>query len=435
MKYKTLVQISEFLSKFHKITDIKRISDLGILITFDRKISLIFDLNKSNSQIYANLEKSSKSYKAPFDTWLNKRFNAAQILEIKCLENNRILHIKARLNGSYKELISNLYLEFTGRFTNVIITDEDDVIVEALRHFDTPFRSVEVGEKLRHLEPIEIKEKEVEDIENFEDYFKDLALELASKKLTNIKDQKLISLDKKIENIKNTLNSLPSEDEILTKAKDLQNKALAITSNLYKIKDYERDLRLEFNEEIYEFNIKVPASRAADSMFKEAKKLNQKAQNLFLQISNLKEKILFLERLKTAVLSSNNLDEIEALLPKKSAKKNKEKNSDLVENFYLGEFKLSIGKSEKGNVFLLNNSKKDDFWFHIKDRPGSHLIIKTNKQKLSEELIAFASRLCVEFSGHKSGSYYVDYTKRANVKVVNGAFVNYVNYTTVGVKI
>ena len=74
-------------------------------------------------------------------------------------------------------------------------------------------------------------------------------------------------------------------------------------------------------------------------------------------------------------------------------------------------------------------------WFHLQGYKGAHVIIKSNKQKLNDEIIAFASRMCVLFSGHTRESFQVDFTKRSNVKVVSGAFVNYVDYNTVGVKI
>ena len=79
MKYKILTQISEFLSKFRKISSIKRVGDLMIAIRFDGDYELIFDLNKSNSAIYKSNQIQIKEYKAPFDILLKKRFNSAKI--------------------------------------------------------------------------------------------------------------------------------------------------------------------------------------------------------------------------------------------------------------------------------------------------------------------------------------------------------------------
>ncbi len=137
MKYKVLTQIPEFLSKFKKITNIKRVDDCALEIVFDGNYPLVFDLNKSNSSIYKTDEKIAvKEYKAPFDITLKKRLNSAKIDFVEALKNNRILKIKTTLNGSYKAISSILYLEFTGRFTNIILTDENDIILEALRHME-----------------------------------------------------------------------------------------------------------------------------------------------------------------------------------------------------------------------------------------------------------------------------------------------------------
>ena len=148
----------------------------------------------------------------------------------------------------------------------------------------------------------------------------------------------------------------------------------------------------------------------------------------------LNEKKDFLLGLKTAILAESEAENLEVLAPKKRAAK-KSVHSDFCQDFYKGEYKISVGKNEKGNAWLLENAKKDDVWFHLQGYKGAHVIIKSNKQKLNDEIIAFASRMCVLFSGHTRGSFQVDFTKRSNVKVVSGAFVNYVDYNTVGVKI
>lgn len=54
--------------------------------------------------------------------------------------------------------------------------------------------------------------------------------------------------------------------------------------------------------------------------------------------------------------------ELEILLPKKSTKKNQENKQDNgIANFYFNEFKICVGKNEKGNENLLKSAKKE--WF------------------------------------------------------------------------
>lgn len=435
MKYKVLIQIAQFLSKFKKISSIKRVDDTAIFIKFDNKLSIIFDLNKTNSSIYEANFGEHKIYKAPFDIVLQKRFVNAKILSLQVPQDNRILHIKAVFEGSYKKVISNLYLEFTGRFTNAIITDENDNILEALRHFSTDFRQIAVGKKLINLTPIDIKEKDSPKIDDFVAFFKDEFLRIQNKKISQIKNTKIQSIEKKIVNLKEILSNLQSKDELLKQAQIYAKKAEILTANLYKIKDYERNFELEFEGEIFKFELQNPAKFEANDLFKLSKKLRQKAKNIAIQKENLEEKLKFLLNLVKTAKNSSNLDFLETLIPKKNNAKKDPKNADIIENFYIGEYKIMLGKNEKGNEFLLSNAKKNDFWFHLKDLPSAHVIVKTNKQNLNDEIIKFAAQICAEFSVDQKGNYLVDFTKKLNVKIVNKAFVNYVNYSTISVSV
>lgn len=436
MKYKILTQISEFLSKFRKISSIKRVGDLMIAIRFDGDYELIFDLNKSHSSIYKSNQIQIKEYKAPFDILLKKRLNSAKILKIKTLENNRILAINVAFTGSYKELISTLYLEFTGRFTNAIICDENEVILEALHHFENANRSIKVGRVLAPLEKFEIKEKPCEIIEDFDSYFTNEFAKISLKNLEQIKRNKIANLDRKINILKDNLDALETSKELESKAIELNKRANLIISNLHNLNDYERILNLtDYDGNSLKISIDAPPKIAANEMFKASKKIKQKAQNIEIQKENLATKLEFLSSLKSAINSSNDAGEIEILSPKKQGSKSETKFSDLIENFYINGYKISLGKSQKGNEFLLKNAKKDDFWFHLKDRASTHVIVKSNKLNLSDEVIQFAAKLCVQFSAKSSGSYEVDYTKRQNIKIQNGAFVNYVNYKTIVIKI
>lgn len=437
MKYKILKQIEEFLQNYKKINFIKRVGNTKFLLSFEPRLNLIFDLNKSSSAIYIeeNLIES-KTYQAPFDVALNKRFINSKIEKIEVLPNNRILKISAVKEGSYKREFSKIYFEFTGRFTNAIIVDENEVIIDALRHFSNEIREIKVGKNFVQLEPFEIKEKDSKDIQNFEEFFKEEFARLNSKNLDEVKKNKLAQIDKKLSSLQNSLNSLESKDELNQKAQDLSKKAKLIMANVYMLKDFERELKLiDFDGSEIQINLNESPKLAANSFFKEAKKLKQKADNLFLEINNLNEKIGFFESLKKIINDSNALEEIKILLPKKDKKTQSNLESELITSFFIKDFKISVGKNEKGNIYLLKNSKKDDFWFHIKDIPSAHVIVKTNRQKLSDEIISFAAKICVNFSVKSSGKYEVDYTKRANVKVVDKAFVNYVDYKTVLVNI
>jgi predicted ribosome quality control (RQC) complex YloA/Tae2 family protein len=75
--------------------------------------------------------------------------------------------------------------------------------------------------------------------------------------------------------------------------------------------------------------------------------------------------------------------------------------------------------------------KKEDYWFHSKNIPGSHVIIKTNGDELSDEEYVEASRLAAYYSKAKNSSTVeIDYTKKSNVKKPANAKPGFVIYET-----
>lgn len=438
MKYANLIQIAQFLAKFSHFYQIKRINDNAILIKFDDFFELIFDLNKANSAIYQTDEISSfKTYKAPFDFALKKRFLGAKIDEISVQKNNRILVFKTTLNGTYKVLKTTLYFEFTGRFTNAIICDEVGVIIAALKHTQNEKRSIKPGEIYVNLEPFLIKEKPCEKITNFTQFFKNEYKKQLSKQFDEKKSLKISQLQKKLNDINSLLKALENKDDLLKQSEILNQKATLLIANLHKFSGFEREFDLvDFNGKCVKFKLENSPKISANLMFAKAKKLRQKATNIDIQRQNLTQKAQFCENLLSLLNSAQNLEQLDIILPPKNIafKQNLQKNNANIQNFYIGEYKISVGKNEIANANLLKNASKDDFWFHLKDYPSAHIIVKTNKQKLNDEVILMAAKICVNFSVKQSGNYAVDYTKRQFVKIISGSNVNYINQMTIYVK-
>ena len=432
MKYAHLKQIGKFLAKFKKINDIKRVGNMLILANFgDEKI--FFDLSKSGSAIYKNDNFTPiKNYNAPFDNILKKRLKNAKIIDIQCLENNRILKLSCELQGSYKSLKTNLYLEFTGRFTNAIITDENGQILEALRHIENNTRIIKPNYILAPLAMIKICEKDVEAISNFDEFFKAEFKRLNEQILKNLRQIKATQILKKIEALRENLDLLENESELETQSKILRIKASVLLANLSNLKEYEREFSLvDFTGEEIKFNLENTPKISANECYNKAKRLHAKALGVEIERQNLSEKIKFQKNLLELINNAKSISELEILLPQKKAQKSEKNESENVRNFYINDYKISLGRNEKGNIWLLKNSKKDDIWLHVKDFPSAHVIIKTQKTNVDDEILNFAAKLCVGFSISGAGRYEVDFTKRNNVKILNGANVNYINFKTI----
>ena len=103
-----------------------------------------------------------------------------------------------------------------------------------------------------------------------------------------------------------------------------------------------------------------------------------------------------------------------------------------------GDIHYYIGKNSLQNEYVTHKlAKKDDYWFHVKDFPGAHLIVDTDQ--LNENIIRKASMLAAYFSSMKySSSIAVDYTQIKNIKKISGKpgyHVNYKNYKTMFIDI
>lgn len=95
------------------------------------------------------------------------------------------------------------------------------------------------------------------------------------------------------------------------------------------------------------------------------------------------------------------------------------------------ETTLYIGKNNKQNDYVtFSLARGKDLWFHTKNIPGSHVILKTTLPQAAASDIDAAAMLAAYFSKSRSGSKVpVDCTERRFVKKPNGAKPGFVIYT------
>jgi predicted ribosome quality control (RQC) complex YloA/Tae2 family protein len=429
------------MQNFRTIKSAYRVDNNIIKITFDKNNEYFFDISKQNSSIFKkdNFHKT-KDFTAPFDTILNKKFSDSKIESIKVLEQNRVIQINVQSKSSYKLEQNILQLEFTGKKTNAIILTPEQIVVEALRHIDhsVSYREIKPNKKLLPLLEYKINEdyKQIEDIEEFlyQNYEK-----ISNSILKNTKVQIINNYQKKVNNITKKINSLANEEELIEESNNLFAQANCVLANIGKINLYQKKQKLK-DYEGNEIVINIPQNMKSDShlsnnIFQKAKKQKQKAQNQYIQKENLLDKKNFYVNLIERIKNINSLDEIKIYSNKtKNQSKTKDKSQDNYESFFFEGHKIMVGRTQKENIYLLKNSSKNDYWFHIKDITSSHVIVKTNKSKISDSVCQFAAKLCVDTSVKNSGSYLIDYTKRSNVKPQDGSNVLYVNYKTIKVE-
>ncbi|KEH86545.1 hypothetical protein Z965_07985 [Clostridium novyi A str. BKT29909] len=92
---------------------------------------------------------------------------------------------------------------------------------------------------------------------------------------------------------------------------------------------------------------------------------------------------------------------------------------------------IYVGKNNIQNDYLtLKFANKHDIWFHTKNIPGSHVIVK-NIMDIPESTLLEAANLAAYYSkSQNSSNVPVDYTEVKNVKKPNGAKPGMVIYST-----
>ncbi len=438
MKLSHLKQIIKYLKNFTKISAIHRVSDTTLKIVFDKNDDIYFNMQRSNSSMFkCQAYPRSKVYNAPFDVIVAKRFNRSNILDVELLNDDKIIRFKTSVASAYKEEITYLQIEFTGKYTNVIILDEQNIVLEALRHVDlfSSFREVRVGQKLLDvpLAPFIAKEFPLENVEEF--LFSVYEKEQNSR-LDSLKSQKISQLNKKLKKLQKIYNTLDDEKSLEKEASESEHYGNLVLSNIHNIKPYSTTLELD-DYDGSKINITLlkaypTAFMISDMFFTKSKKAKQRAKHLHIEEKSLSSKIEHIKLFIHTVEAAKDTSKIELLFPKRVQNK-KVKVNDSIEIFWIEGYKVQLGKNEKGNVEVLQNARAKDVWLHLKDQPSTHVIITTDKQNLPMHIIESAARLCVDFTTPQKDRFLVDYTPRREVTIQSGANVLYNKYKTIEV--
>lgn len=140
--------------------------------------------NKINHQLYLSLSTSAprmylidqtlNHFENPggFGMFLRKHVEGGQIIKISTINNDRIIKITYQnINDLGDEVIYHLFFESFGRYTNLIITDQFDVILNAYKHIH-PFEQIDriVINGAKYLPPKDEK-IDPEDFSNVQNFF------------------------------------------------------------------------------------------------------------------------------------------------------------------------------------------------------------------------------------------------------------------------
>ncbi|MGL4534094.1 MAG: Rqc2 family fibronectin-binding protein [Fusobacteriaceae bacterium] len=274
------------------------------------------------------------------------------------------------------------------------------------------------------------------------------AVEILKNKIKNTVSKKI----KRIEKILVNIEKDNVEKENFNRYKEIGD---VLAANIYSMTKYQNSV------EVYDFykndmvsielDSKGTPQKNIDNYYKKYNKLKRGLESnktrkidVEAEMNYLKSVLSFSENLPTVENLKEIIEELEkeGYLKKDEKKSSKVKKSQkkLVKGSFLEKegYTFIYGKNNLENEFVtFKLGEKEDYWFHVKDIPGSHVILKCPKHMINHEILEEGAELAVKYSSGKPGDkLIVDYTQKRNVTKPNKAkpgFVIYKNHKEITV--
>ena len=187
-------------------------------------------------------------------------------------------------------------------------------------------------------------------------------------------------------------------------------------------------------------NTKTPQENA-QKYFDKYNKQKRTFEALTDLIQETQDDITYLESVSTALdiaLSEDDLNQIKEELisagyMKRKFTKQKVKITSKPFHYLSSDgYHIYVGKNNLQNEELtFRFANGNDWWFHAKGCPGSHVIVKTNGEELPDRTFEEAGKLAAYYSKNRGAEKVeIDYIERKHVKKPNGGKPGFVIYHT-----
>jgi predicted ribosome quality control (RQC) complex YloA/Tae2 family protein len=219
----------------------------------------------------------------------------------------------------------------------------------------------------------------------------------------------------------------------------------------------------EIKARLYELSAKARAEASSQmaKLYAKAKKLERTALDVKPRREALQEKLTSLRATLFSLLRidaskpfaevAEAIQRLRPALPDKPAARQrpaeKKAQAQGLRRYISKEgFSLWVGRNHSENEeIVMKLARGNDLWFHLKGRPGAHVIVQLpSKKTASLETLLDAATLAAHYSGIKDGEKAeIDYTPRKNIKRRAGGgasrdgqfLVNYTGAKTLMVKV
>lgn len=191
-----------------------------------------------------------------------------------------------------------------------------------------------------------------------------------------------------------------------------------------------------FDENLPEISIPLDPKKDvwqnAQQYYKSYSKRKNRERMLSAMLPSVQAEVSYFQQVLQDLSMAENRDELndirhglveEGFLSAGKTKKKKEKPSEPLQFRTTDGYIVYVGKNNRQNDRLtMKTAGKEDWFFHAKDVPGSHVIVRAGQEALPEQTLQEAAWLAARYSSEQAESHVlVDFTKKKNVRKQKGA--------------
>lgn len=495
----------------------------------ENNYKLLLSANATNARVNIttlNFENPTKPFN--FCMILRKYLTNSKIKNIVQISNDRIIKIDFEASNELKDKkIYSLIIEIMGKYSNIILINDKNTIIDSIKHIDfeissvrevmptrpyvlpdiqsktnpfdisTPefnnnFKSSDLPlakfivsnylgistifaneieqQKLNFIEEINkpinpcvmFENNIIKDfyimpithknytVQSFDSISKtvDFYFEhtISVQKINSIKSQLLSTINSTISKLNKKLNII---EEKLNSAKDAEKLRIhgeLLSANLYNLKENVSSVTLfdyYNNQNInLELDINLTPAENLKKIFKSYHKQKNTLSSCEEQKKAIAQDINYYENILYQIENSESINDLEEIKSEliSSDSKTQVKEKSQPQKFNYNGFDVYVGKNNLQNEFVtFKIADKCDLWFHVKNSPGSHTVLRLNGKVPTDDVIYYAATLAATHSKLKNSyTVEVDYTQARNIKKIPGAkpgMVTYTNFKTILVKL
>lgn len=461
-------------------------------LSFNKDNKLFISLNNNEPFFtHTNINLSISSIVTPFSLTLKSEITEMKVVEMELLNNDRILSISLLgRNELYQDKKRNLIIELFTNHPNALLLDENKQILSAYHYSDLQSKRVlmkgfkyEVP-KVLYNSTIEssFNKREIDSVYHIHDIdgrsVEDICLSILSNKKLYNDDSHYVTVPLSVKYVKVTPQDIFTNYINEAYYKRINDKYLEllhfvkneITQTTKRINQLENDYRknkekLKYREigdliltyqyplgldnetkvtiDGYTFEIDrtISITQNAKDYYEKYKKAKKAIQIIDELLNKYKEDLLYFETIREQITRSSEdeileiIDELKKenyLKEKKQKVQNKKSNHSSPHFINYRGVKIGYGRNNTQNDELTHRrANKNDWFFHVVDHPGSHVVVF--KEKLDDEVLLFASQLAMYISKVEIGD--VSYTQVKNIKKLSKpGLVSLTQYKTIHIK-